>query len=300
MLYEQKMKVFNLNPMSTKDSNGLTISIGVFDGIHLGHQKILKKLITSCPCGVLTFYKHPRSGVRLLQTFCERLRIFKKMGLNKVFVVSKRDNLFSLSTEQFIIQVIKPLNIKKIVVGTDFRLGHNRETDVNEFERICMKHEISVDKVDMVLEGHDKKLSSTEIREKVLEGKVKEVGTLLGRPFTIKGFVVRGAGLGAKLGFSTANITPHPTKQVVPANGVYMTQTTIEDKKYPSITYIGTNPTLKEGKYYSIETHIPGFTDDLHGKVIEVEFLSRTRDEMKFNSVGELIDAIKKDIGSNF
>jgi riboflavin kinase / FMN adenylyltransferase len=288
MLYEQPMKVFNLNPMSTKDSNGLTISIGVFDGIHLGHQKILKKLITSCPCGVLTFYKHPRSGVRLLQPFCERLRIFRQIGINKVFVVSKRDNLFSLSAEQFVTQVIKPLNIKKIIVGTDFRLGHNRDTDVNEFERICMRHDISVDKVDMVLEGHNKKLSSTEIREQVLEGKVKEVGTLIGRPFAIKGFVVRGAGLGAKLGFSTANITPHPTKQVVPANGVYMTQN------------VGTNPTLKEGKYYSIETHIPGFTDDLHGKVIEVEFLSKTRDEMKFNSVSELIEAIKKDIGNNF
>ena len=300
MLYEQTMKVFNLNPLSTKHSDGLTISIGVFDGIHLGHQKILKKLITSCPCGVLTFYRHPRSGVRLLQPFCERLRFFKKMGINKIFVVSKRDNLFSLSAEQFVIQVIKPLNIKKIVVGTDFRLGHNRGTDVNAFERICIKHNISIDKIDMVLEDHDKKLSSTEIREQVLKGSMEEVCSLLGRPFAIKGFVVKGAGLGAKIGFSTANITPHPTKQVVPANGVYITRTNIKDITHPSITYVGTNPTLKEGKYYSIETHIPGFNDDLHGKVIEVEFLSRTRDEMKFNSVNELIEAIKKDVGSNF
>jgi len=294
------MKVVNLNPSITKDSNGLTISIGVFDGIHLGHKKILNKLLRFCPCGVLTFYRHPRSGVRLLQTFCERLRLFKEMGINKVFVVSKKDNLFSLSAEQFVTEIIEPLNIKRIIVGTDFRLGHNRDTDVNEFEKICKKHDISVDKVDMVLEGHNKKLSSTEIREKVLEGKMKEVSSLLGRPFAVKGFVVKGAGLGAKIGFSTANITPHPTKKVVPANSVYITRTNIKDITYPSITYVGTNPTLKGGKYYSIETHIPGFTDDLHGKVIEVEFLSKTRSEIKFNSVSELIEAIKKDISSNF
>ncbi|MCX6112703.1 MAG: riboflavin biosynthesis protein RibF [Proteobacteria bacterium] len=294
------MKVFNLNPVSTKDSNGLTISIGVFDGIHLGHQKILKKLIKSCPCGIITFYRHPRSGVKLLQPFCERLRIFREMGINKIFIVSKRDNLFSLSAEQFVIKVIEPLNIKRIVVGTDFRLGHNRDTDVDKFEKICSERDILVDKIDIVLEGHDKKLSSTQIREKILAGDVKEANSMLDRPFAIKGFVVRGAGLGARLGFSTANIIPHPTKQVVPANGVYRTQTIIRDKRYNSITYVGTNPTLRHGKYYSIETHIPGFSDDLHGKVIEVEFLNRTRDEIKFKSVNELIDAIKKDIVTNF
>ncbi|MEI6079340.1 MAG: riboflavin biosynthesis protein RibF [bacterium] len=292
------MKIFNLNPTANKNHKGLAISIGVFDGVHLGHQKILNKLISYKPCGVITFYKHPRSGVKLLQPFCERLRIFKAMGINKAFAVSSRDKLLSLSAEDFVINVLKPMGIDTVVVGLDFRLGHNRDTDVNEFEKICEKYKIIVDKIDIVLEGHNEKLSSTEIRSEISKGEMKEANALLGRPFSIKGYVVRGAGLGAKIGFSTANINPHPIKQVVPANGVYRTQTLIGQKTYDSMTYIGTNPTLKDGKYYSIETHIPGFNKDLHGKVIEVKFLERTRGEIKFNSASELAKAIKKDIKS--
>jgi riboflavin kinase / FMN adenylyltransferase len=290
------MKIFNLNPISDRSTGGLAISIGVFDGIHLGHQKILKKLITFKPCGVMTFYRHPRTGIKLIQTFSERLRSFRETGINKVFVISKRDDLLALSAEEFVIKVIKPLNVGRIIVGTDFMLGHNRDTDVNEFERICALHNISVDKIDIVLEEHKKKLSSTEIRDKILSGEMKEANSMLGRPFYIQGFVVRGSGLGGKIGFSTANINPHPLKQVVPANGVYRTKTTMGHRTFDSMTYVGTNPTLKDGKYYSIETHIPGFTDDLHGKIIKVEFLARTRGEMKFGSVAELVEAIKKDI----
>ena len=290
------MKLFNLNPTVNKNIEGLAISIGVFDGVHLGHQKILNKLISYKPCGVITFYKHPRSGVKLIQTFCERLRLFKIMGINKAFAVSSRDKLLSLSAEDFVVTILKPMGINRVVVGLDFRLGYNRDTDVNEFEKICARYEIIVDKIDIVLEDHHEKLSSTEIRSEISKGEIKEANALLGRPFSIKGYVVRGAGLGAKIGFSTANINPHPTKQVVPANGVYRTQTMVGQKTYDSMTYIGTNPTLKDGKHYSIETHIPGFNKDLHGKIIEVKFLERTRGEIKFNSATELAEAIKKDI----
>ena len=290
------MKIFNLNPITGKTSDKLTVSIGVFDGIHLGHQKILKRLVTFKRCGVITFYRHPRTGIKLIQTFSERLMSFREIGINKVFAISKRDNLLALSAEEFVIKVIKPLNVGRIIVGTDFMLGHNRDTDVNGFERICTSHNISVEKIDIVLEEHKKKLSSTEIRGKISRGEIKEANSMLGRPFYIQGFVVRGSGLGGKIGFSTANINPHPLKQVVPANGVYRTRATMGHKIYNSMTYVGTNPTLKDGKYYSIETHIPGFADDLHGKIIKVEFLARTRGEIKFNSVAELVEAIKKDI----
>ncbi len=288
------MKIYELNKAET--NNLSAISIGVFDGVHLGHQKILNKLISSGPCGVITFYKHPRTGIRLIQTFAQRLNYFRKIGINKVFAVSKRDKILSLSAEQFIRDIIVPMKIKKVIVGSDFRLGHNRDTDVDLFKEICLKYNITVEKIDVVLEGHQHKLSSTEIRDKISIGEIESANSLLGHPFCIKGFVVKGAGLGAKIGFSTANIIPHPTKQVVPANGVYRTQTIIDGRSYKSMTYVGTNPTLKEGKYYSIETHIPGFSEYLHGQVIEVEFISKTRNEIKFNSVNELIDAIKKDI----
>lgn len=290
------MKVYDLNCLDNPAKDLSTISIGVFDGLHLGHQKILKKLISSGPSGVMTFYKHPRTGIHLIQTFSQRLNSFKNIGVNRVFIVSKRDGILSLSAEQFVKDILVPIKIKKVIVGSDFKLGHNRDTDVDTFKNICSKHNIAVEKVEILLEGHKNKLSSTDIRNKISAGDIEAANTMLGHLFCIKGFVVKGAGLGAKIGFSTANIIPHPTKQVVPANGVYKTRTTIDKTSYKSMTYVGTNPTLKEGKYYSIETHIPNFSEDLHGKVIEVEFISKIRDEIKFNSVADLVEAIRKDI----
>lgn len=290
------MKVYDLNCLDNSTKNISAISIGVFDGLHLGHQKILKKLISSGPSGVITFYKHPRTGVHLIQTFSQRLSSLKNLGVNKVFIISKRDNILSFSAEKFVREILIPLKVKKVIVGSDFRLGHNRDTDVDMFKELCSKHKITVEKVDVVLEGHKSKLSSTDIRNKIFLGEIDSANSMLGHLFCIKGFVVKGAGLGTKIGFSTANIIPHPSKQVIPANGVYKTRTTIDKISYKSMTYVGTNPTLKEGKYYSIETHIPNFSEDLHGRVIEVEFISKIRDEIKFNSVADLVEAIRKDL----
>jgi riboflavin kinase / FMN adenylyltransferase len=287
-----KMRRFKLNPINTK--NSLTVAIGIFDGIHLGHQVILKELLKSKPSGIITFYKHPRTGVKLIQPFSQRISSLKDWGVNTVFALSKRDNVLEKSTEDFIENIIKPLNINKIIVGKDFRLGHNRDTDVNKFKIICKNQGIELKIIPIVLED-DQKLSSTNIRKHIMSGEIENANELLGHPFKIRGLVVKGAGLGKKIGFSTANLIPHHLKQVVPANGVYKTRTKIDNMVYDSFTYIGTNPTLKDGKSYAIETHIPGFTNNLHGKLIELDFIKKTREEKKFNSTEELIKAIKAD-----
>ncbi len=290
------MRIFKLNPIEGKGSEQITVAIGIFDGIHLGHQIILKELLRSKPTGIITFYKHPRSGVRLIQPFSQRISALKDLGINFVFALSKRDRILEKSTEAFIKQIVLPLNINKIIVGMDFRLGHNRDTDVNKFEKICKTYKIELKIISVLLEEDNQKLSSTHIREYIINGDIESANQLLGHPFKIRGLVVKGAGLGKKIGFSTANIVPHHLKQVVPSNGVYKTRTKIENTFYDSFTYIGTNPTLKDGKLYAIETHIPGFNKNLHGSVIELEFIKKTREEKKFNSLKELVNAIEQDL----
>ena len=290
------MRTFKLSPLEKKDLESLTVAIGIFDGIHLGHQIILKELTKSKPCGIITFYKHPRTGVKLIQPFSQRISALKDQGINFVFALSKRDRTLEQSTEYFIKHIVLPLKIKKIIVGMDFRLGHNRDTDVNKFETICKKYGLELKKIPVLLEKDNKKLSSTDIRDHIMSGDIESANQLLGHPFKIRGLVVKGAGLGKKIGFSTANIVPHHLKQVVPANGVYKTTTKIEETVYDSFTYIGTNPTLKDGKLYAIETHIPGFSKNLHGKVIELEFIKKIREEKKFASIKKLVRAIESDL----
>ncbi len=294
--FKAVMRVFKLNPIDKKDTQGICVAIGIFDGVHLGHQKILRELLKHKPSGIITFYKHPRTGVKLIQTFSQRISLLKVWGINFVFALSRRDKILEKSTDEFIKDILLKLNINKVIVGSDFRLGHNRDTNVDQFKAICLNYGIIVKVLPVLLEEDNKKLSSTEIRSYIMNGDLVCTNKLLGRAFKIRGMVLRGSGLGKKIGFSTANMVAKFLKQAIPASGVYKTRTTVDSKTYNSYTYIGTNPTLKTDPTLVIETHIPGFNKNLYGSVIDLEFIKRIREEKKFSSVADLIKAIKSDL----
>ena len=289
------MKNIELNKTSSSAGKSFAAAIGIFDGFHRGHKKILKRLTTLQPNTVLTFYAHPRR-VNLLHPFSERLRMLKSLGVERVCVFTKRDGILRLTAEEFVHNILRKLKIDRVIVGSDFRLGHDRLTDVRSLKEICSHNNIDVEAIDVVLD-HGKKLSSSDVRELILKGEIEKANELLGHEFYINGIVAKGKGLGAKLGFKTANIIPR-SNQITPLNGVYLTSTMIEDHKHKSYTYIGTSPTTNTDSKLAIETHIPNMEVSLYGKNIKTYFIKRLRNEIRFNSIEELVRAIDTDVHS--
>ncbi|MFH1223829.1 MAG: riboflavin kinase, partial [Pseudomonadota bacterium] len=232
-----------------------TAAIGIFDGFHNGHKKILKRLKTFKPNMVMTFRIHPRH-VKTLIPFSERLKILKCIGISRICVFTPKDKILGLSAEKFIRRMLEKLNIGKVIIGSDLRLGHNRRTNAKKFKELCSKHDIDVEIVHVLTE-HGKKLSSSDIRKLISKGKIEAANKLLGHNFYINGSVVKGKGAGSKLGFKTANMIPEKN-QLIPMVGVYRTNTMLNGKIRKSFTYIGTSPTLKVKRPITIETHIPG------------------------------------------
>jgi riboflavin kinase / FMN adenylyltransferase len=265
------------------------LAIGVFDGLHLGHLDIIGALKKHDISSVLSFYPHPRPKTKLILSFSERLRRLKDLGIHQVFMITKKDAVFGMSTKDFIKKVlIDELSVQNVIVGEDFRLGKNRDTNALAFQELCSKENINV-VIIKDLKIDDKKISSTTIREFLEKGRVLELKEQLGRSYSISGIVAKGKGIGGKLGFKTANIYPSK-KMVIPCNGVYKTSTNIDEKEYKSVTFVGGQDRTV------IETHVPNFDSNIYYKRISVSFIKRMRDIKKFKSTSELVLAIKEDI----
>lgn len=287
------MKKIILNEYRSKDQ--LSASIGIFDGMHKGHRKILAELKDKTPSAVITFYRHPRK-IKTLESFSERLRDLKKLGINIVFAITEKDKIMEMSADDFIEKIVLKLNIKSIVIGSDFRLGKDRQTDAKEFNRVCEKYGITLTIVE-VLCNMGKKLSSTDIRKYLEDGDIKNVAELLGEYPEINGVVIKGKGNGAKLGFKTANIRPSLAK-TIPSSGVYLSITKLDGVSYSSVSFIGVSPTIySDGASGTLfETHIIDFNKDIRDKKIKVLLLEKLRNVEKFKSLKELSFAIDKDI----
>jgi riboflavin kinase/FMN adenylyltransferase len=290
---------------NAKIARPTVLTLGVFDGLHLGHQLIMRtvveraKAINAVPT-VITFDPHPRallhpeSAPPLLQTFDQKIEALGVLGIEQTIVI-RFDRAFSeVRAEEFLRTVIADrLHAKEVYLGCGFAFGHNREGNIELLRAVSRNLGFLADEVPE-LRFRSRRVSSSRIRELLQQGRVNLVRRMLGRPYGVEGMVVRGAERGAGLGFPTANL--HPQNRVIPRTGVYVTATLIEDQWRRSVTNIGTQPTFDSDNESSVETFVMNWSGDLYGDVLRVRFLHRLRDEKKFSSVDELKSQIKRDV----
>jgi riboflavin kinase/FMN adenylyltransferase len=282
------------------------LSVGNFDGIHLGHQKILRLVLerahaTAQLSAVVTFDPHPLRVLRpeqapaMIQTLAQRLEGFDQMGLDAALVLRFDRALSLLSPEEFIQRIlIHHLHVAGILVGANFRFGHRGAGDVHLLADFGKQHGFDVDIVSP-LEVEGRVVSSTAVRNAIAEGNVAGAVLLLGRPFSLTGEIRPGAGRGRTILFPTLNLVPE--QDVVPKHGVYATESVLGASLHRSVTNIGTRPTF-DGQGVTVESHLLGFNEQVTGGPMEVRFHARLRDEQKFSGPDLLRAQIARDIAA--
>lgn len=281
------------------------LSLGVFDGLHLGHQLIMRRVVERARAvgavpTVITFDPHPRavlhpeSSPPLLQTFDQKIEGFGVLGIEQTIVVRFTREFSMIPAADFLRDVVKDrLHAVEVYLGKGFAFGHNREGNIELLKRVGEELGFVADEVPEVqLRGQ--RVSSSKIRQLLARGQVNIARQMLGRPYGVEGRVERGVERGHQLGFPTANL--HPQNRVIPRNGVYVTGTLIDGQWRRSVTNIGLRPTFGEATEPSVETYVMNWEGDLYGDVIRVRFLHRLRDEQKFGSIEELKSQIERDV----
>jgi len=289
----------------SKPLGNTVITIGTFDGVHVGHRKIIKRIVESAEnsaleSAVLTFFPHPRMvlqkevGIELINTIEERKQILENIGIDHLIVHPFTRAFSRLTAQEYIEEVlVKKLQAKKVIIGYDHRFGRNRNADIEDLKKYGEKYgfeveEISKQDVDEVA------VSSTKIRKALQEGDVEKANTYLGSNFLLTGTIVKGKGLGKNLGFPTANLKIEETYKLIPKTGVYVVKALIDDEEFFGMMNIGYNPTVG-GSEKTIETYFFNLDKNLYGKKLQIEMLKRIREEKKFSGVEELIKAMKED-----
>jgi len=282
------------------------LTLGVFDGLHLGHQLIMTtvaeraRAIGAVPT-VITFDPHPRavlhpeSAPPLLQTFDQKIEALGILGIEQTIIIRFTQEFAQIRAEEFLQDVIgERLQAREVYLGRGFAFGHNREGNIDLLKRVSDQLGFHADEVPEVrLRG--RRISSSRVREVLAQGKVNLARRMLGRPYGVEGRVVRGDERGHRLGFPTANLVPQ--NRVIPLGGVYITATLIDNEWRRSVTNIGTRPTFETAAEPLVETHVMNWSGDLYGDVVRVRFLHRLRAEKKFESVEQLRRQIETDIG---
>jgi riboflavin kinase/FMN adenylyltransferase len=290
---------------NAKIARPTVLTLGVFDGLHLGHQLIMKTIVdraraTDAVPTVITFDPHPRallhpeSAPPLLQTFDQKIEALGVLGIEQTIVIRFDQNFAQIRAEDFLRAVIADrLHAKEVYLGCGFAFGHGREGNIGLLRTVSQSLGFFADEVpELRLRG--RRVSSSRIRELLQQGRVNLARRMLGRPYGVEGRVVRGAERGAKLGFPTANL--HPQNRVIPRNGVYVTATLIDGQWRRSVTNIGTRPTFGSANESSVETFVMNWSGDLYDDVVRVRFLHRLREEKKFGSIDELKSQIERDV----
>ena len=286
------------------------ITLGKFDGIHLGHQLLLNKILEQKSKGMtsvmFTFSSHPQNfflhkNMEMIYTLEEKRILLDKWGLDVLISFPFTQKTASIKAYDFVKDfLIGKLDGKVIVVGKDFRFGHNREGDVELLKELSKEFNFELVVFDK-RQLKDQIVSSTIIRKALQEGNLEYGNQLLGKPFTIIGKVEHWRKIGRTLGFPTTNISPTANK-LLPPSGVYASNTKIKGKVYPGLTNIGNNPTVGATKEKKVETYIFDFDEDLYGELLEVEILKRFRPEIKFDTKDLLKEQMEYDIieGKNY
>lgn len=281
------------------------VTIGTFDGVHIGHQKIVKKLVEEARLEgkksvLLTFFPHPRmvlqkdATIKMINTIDERTKLLEQLGLDYLIIHPFSKEFSRLTALEFVRDIlINQLNISKLIIGYDHHFGKNREGNIKQLTKYSHLYDFTVEEIppqdiDEVF------VSSTKVRKALANGALKTANNYLGYNFSIFGKVVNGKQLGGKIGFPTANIQVQENYKLIPKTGVYVVKSIVENKEVFGMMNIGNRPTLN-GKHQTIEVHFFDFNQDLYKKELRVELIYFLRDEQKFNSVNELIVQLKKD-----
>ena len=300
---KEKIRIYDLNS-DLPDLEKKVVSLGYFDGVHLGHQKLMKRNVDlskkyGYTPSILLFKENTKTTVkddkRYLSSLEDKVEILSQLGIKTFCLVNFDENFMKLSPTDFIKTIIaEKLNAKIIIVGDDYRFGYKASGTVDtlrEYENIFA---YTTDVVDFEMEDDHAKISSGHLRNFIRNGEIKKANKYLGRPYKIRGKVVHGKRRGRLLNFPTANLDlsfPY----VIPTDGVYLTITNIRGKDYYGLTNIGSNPTFEEGDDKKIETFIFDFNDSIYDEDISVEFIEFLRPDFKFNSAEELIAQMDKD-----
>ena len=281
------------------------ITIGTFDGVHIGHRKILERLINNAKvlelkATVLTFFPHPRMvlqkdvSIKLLNTIDEKIKILEELGIDYLIIHPFTKEFSRLTATQFVRNIlVNDLKTKKIIIGYDHRFGRNRNANINDLMAFGNAMDFEVEEIS-AQEVDDVSVSSTKIRKALEEGDMGTANMYLGYNYMLTGSIVKGKGLGRKLNFPTANLSIPEEYKLIPKNGVYVVSSVLEGNTVYGMMNIGFNPTV-EGKTKSIEINFFDIDIDLYGKKIQIDIIDRIRDEKKFNSLEGLQAQLKKD-----
>jgi len=286
-----------------KPERETALTIGVFDGVHQGHQSLIAKLNQKAAAegldsGVVTFQHHPRlvlkpqSRITRLTSLQERITLLERVGVKYIVPLSFTPDISQLSAREFVELLRRYLRVRALVIGPDFALGSGKKGDAPALTALGEELNFTVEVVPpVVLNGEA--VSSTAIRNALAEGDVKKAGEFLGRHFSLKGQVSKGDSRGKTLGFPTANIVPEQG-QALPADGVYAVRVHVDGRTYHAVANIGLRPTFGSEERL-LETHLLGFNGDLYGQEIEIEFIDRLRDEIRFPDAEELKSQMARD-----
>ncbi len=281
------------------------VTVGTFDGVHLGHQKIIRQLISFAQqkgnaATLLTFDPHPRKVVQpnapiaLIQTLEERAETLADLGLTYMVVHPFTKAFSQLTAAEYVKEfLVDLLNIDQIIIGHNHRFGKNRTASVEDLEHFGKIYGFEVTQISAEEIGNIS-ISSTKIRLALKEGDVATAHGFLGHPFTLSGTVIKGQQRGRTIGFPTANIAINHPDKIIPKNGAYAVQVSIKNKTYLGMMNIGTNPTVN-GQQRSIEVHVFSWSKDIYDQSITVALIDRIRDEKKFDSLKALQQQLEKD-----
>ena len=298
--------MLHIHSLSELSLSKTHLTIGVFDGVHRGHQEIIRALTkgakeNNASSLVISFYPHPaavlgkRTDVKYLTLPEEKAELLAQMDVDILLTHPFDSQIAALSAEAFMAEIQARVKIEKLLIGYDFALGKNRQGNAEHLALLGDEAGYAVQIFDP-LQAADLAISSSRVRDALVAGRVRDAHQLLGHPHALCGSVIRGDGRGRKINVPTANIEVNVEK-IIPANGVYACWASTRGERYRAVTNIGIRPTFTPDKEEAnIEVHILDFDKDIYGEELKLDFISRLRDEKKFNSVDELLEQIHTDI----
>jgi riboflavin kinase/FMN adenylyltransferase len=282
----------------------LALSLGMFDGVHLGHKSIIDALIktgseNNLETAVLTFWPHPRfifnpnEDLKLLNTVEEKKFLMEKYGIDHLFLKEFDEEFRNLTGEEFVRQIlVEKLHVKYLIIGYDHSFGKNKSGNFELLQKLSVELGFEVEQMEAI-NIHENNISSTKIRNALLAGEIKKANEMLGYSYSVSGSVVHGKKIGRTIGYPTANIETDSIK-LLPKKGAYIVEVLVKGKEYKGMLSIGTNPTVN-GEKLTVEVYILDFNEDIYGESLTVSFRDFLHDEIKFEGLDKLIERLDED-----